>query len=332
MITKKSEAWRLLADVAMENAGSWVFLCNYLNYPSTDGGATAALYEIEEGVRAEMVARIQEDIRAIDYSTGDPAELARTGATSTYGESCNDELRAQVCLFFAEEAEWEEIAAETGDKRMTDPKPLHPDVYDALELSALVHGGVGRDSFAKFFGGDPRSGDCPNCIHGHALFLEGNEEYGAVCKRLWDAGIEYDVNDEAVNGDVVIDWEEYCKRTGIVRADVDTFDPANFEEKVYVTLELIDSLNPCEDGRGEFAAFLASRALGGSIELTLENFALVRAAMLPWHWFVKELVGRPLEIRCREDYSCSVCDGAPDVWVTEEAILQALREAIRNRA
>jgi len=60
---------------------------------------------------------------------------------------------------------------------------LPADVYDALELSALIHGGIGSGCLSKpsdeivagsddsFWG--PEYVEVPSCIIGHALFLDG---------------------------------------------------------------------------------------------------------------------------------------------------------------
>lgn len=115
---------------------------------------------------------------------------------------------------------------------------LPADVYDALELSALVHGGIGAT--VRFL---PDNG-APCCIVGHAQFLDGlNADSGmdgcdryvagevgaaletAFGESLYQVALTNDerlyrvaLTNEAVLGiREVIPWEEWCKRLNVVR-------------------------------------------------------------------------------------------------------------------
>ena len=122
---------------------------------------------------------------------------------------------------------------------------LPADVYDALELSALVHGGIGAEYFiAEAVGDNPPP---PLCVMGHAEFLDN--AYMASAARVpvtravlaafglneaqgYGLGPIFSANDRAVrklvhgNADVpVLDsgkrvtWEQWCKETGVVRGE-----------------------------------------------------------------------------------------------------------------
>lgn len=71
------------------------------------------------------------------------------------------------------------------DATIVPPKKtiLSPDLFDVLELSALIHGGVG----ASCLGEEKRGQQVPVCVMGHALWLDGTlngEHPGPVTSRL----------------------------------------------------------------------------------------------------------------------------------------------------
>lgn len=101
---------------------------------------------------------------------------------------------------------------------------LPADVYDTLEFSALVHGGVG--------GGDWFTGvtmEYPWCIHGHAAWVTEGGYKTSLSPQLRYAGLGVDANDDAVrainsrlgrrNLFARVTWEEYCAALNIVRGD-----------------------------------------------------------------------------------------------------------------
>ncbi len=86
---------------------------------------------------------------------------------------------------------------------MSVKRVLPADVYDALELSALVHGGIGGGTFGML-GDRPsnsmwESSDCgtPRCIHGHAIWITG-DHFTSIRAVISDAEIGMKVNDDAV--------------------------------------------------------------------------------------------------------------------------------------
>ena len=120
---------------------------------------------------------------------------------------------------------------------------LPADVYDALELSALVHGGIGAECFTVYEDTDDDTPPPPLCVVGHAEFLDntrvGNQIQGPVVSALAAAleiesnafGPLFAENDRAVrklvNGDETVQvrnnarvtWEQWCKETGVVRGE-----------------------------------------------------------------------------------------------------------------
>lgn len=124
---------------------------------------------------------------------------------------------------------------------------LPPEVFDALELSALAFGGIGS---RKMFERDPVRRepilDAPYCAIGLAWWsgiipdeaLRVNSEYegthriseglfsGAVYAAV---GFSWEDNDRAVHGsESRITFREWCRRLNVVRGDTPTYDPANF--------------------------------------------------------------------------------------------------------
>jgi hypothetical protein len=97
---------------------------------------------------------------------------------------------------------------------------LPPDVYDALELSALAYGGIGGGAYVD------RENDsafspaiAPRCIIGHARWLAGTG--GPVEDAIESIGIDPHVNDEVIlsGNHERISWAEYCRRANIVRGE-----------------------------------------------------------------------------------------------------------------
>ena len=77
---------------------------------------------------------------------------------------------------------------------------LPADIYDTLELAALVHGGVGRrrDFYRKYVGAYYKDLlEKPCCIYGLAQWACG-ESYGAISDALLLAGIFRGDNDDHV--------------------------------------------------------------------------------------------------------------------------------------
>ena len=70
---------------------------------------------------------------------------------------------------------------------------LPADVYDALEFSALVEGGIGAGRY--FVNGGKM---VPYCIYGHAYELD-RECGSTVLAALANAGVSVSVNDRAVH-------------------------------------------------------------------------------------------------------------------------------------
>lgn len=111
---------------------------------------------------------------------------------------------------------------------MTQWVVLPADVFDALELSALAHDGVG--AARRFYAGRP------HCIVGHAQFLDGithkegmRIDEGAtvylgheVCDALIDAfGRSLykvaEMNDRMLEIGELVSWDEWCRRMNVVR-------------------------------------------------------------------------------------------------------------------
>ena len=90
---------------------------------------------------------------------------------------------------------------------------LPADVYDTLEFSALVYGGIGRDLYWDY-------NDTPCCIHGHAMMAAGSASWinslNPIVIALRDAGIHEKLNDRAV-GDDRISFRTWCRRLNVVR-------------------------------------------------------------------------------------------------------------------
>jgi hypothetical protein len=109
-------------------------------------------------------------------------------------------------------------------------RTLPPDVYDALELSALAFGGIGAGQNAENVsqqGYEPTA--IPICIIGHAYGLLGKPEdcwNAPALHALRLAGITISVNDPAVvtalqrlNRPVTgrVTFKQWCKELGVVR-------------------------------------------------------------------------------------------------------------------
>ena len=108
---------------------------------------------------------------------------------------------------------------------------LPADIFDALEFSALVHGGIGaRQYFAQE---DHRA---PLCIIGHACFLDGRDAPLGLSWSNSVGGVERAVrqlglcivheNDNAVDRladsedpDARIPFDAWCQALGVVRGN-----------------------------------------------------------------------------------------------------------------
>lgn len=93
---------------------------------------------------------------------------------------------------------------------------LPADVYDAFELSAFAHGGIGGGKAFDYLGH-------PVCILGHRDHICGSlPGRNAVDRALESAGLGIDLNDEHTPLDGSrISWAEYCRRLNIVRGSAD---------------------------------------------------------------------------------------------------------------
>jgi hypothetical protein len=104
---------------------------------------------------------------------------------------------------------------------------IQRDVFDALELSALVFGGVGGGSLRGY-------GEAPLCIIGLARFLDGQPllyeqnggEVAAELNRAFSASCEWDVTvkSDRVGAKGVLPYSRvpfatWCKRLNVVRGD-----------------------------------------------------------------------------------------------------------------
>jgi hypothetical protein len=94
---------------------------------------------------------------------------------------------------------------------MTKQIVLPADVYDTLEFSALVYGGIGSGTW--------REGGRPVCYVGHLACA------GVIASEMFESepfGINEEMNDEAVAGAFGlvaprIPFVEWCKRLNVVR-------------------------------------------------------------------------------------------------------------------
>lgn len=87
--------------------------------------------------------------------------------------------------------------------RSTTARVLPAAVFDALELSALIHGGIGAGMWWvwEWEGGTiggVLSSAMPYCAEGHANFLDGGLTRRPVARALTVAGICVGTNDDAV--------------------------------------------------------------------------------------------------------------------------------------
>lgn len=85
---------------------------------------------------------------------------------------------------------------------MTEKRVLPADAYDALELSALAFGGIGRGSYLDWGVDDGDDPKAPRCIMGHAGWVVGDihvQSDGAVYSVLSRClGQPETLNDDAV--------------------------------------------------------------------------------------------------------------------------------------
>lgn len=103
-------------------------------------------------------------------------------------------------------------------------RALPADVFDTLEFTSLVFGGIGRGADRVFRGLDA----IPCCIHGQAYEAEPEAKsfHGTVTAALYRVGIDRTTNDEAVAKinarrrkprDTRVPFSLYTKELGIVR-------------------------------------------------------------------------------------------------------------------
>jgi hypothetical protein len=99
---------------------------------------------------------------------------------------------------------------------------LPADVYDALELSALVYGGIGAGWYYWPPMGVSPGEEIPHCIFGHADACDGE----VIQPALMKVGIDTVVNDDAVHAvqkrkpsmdTPRITFKQWCKELGVVR-------------------------------------------------------------------------------------------------------------------
>lgn len=105
---------------------------------------------------------------------------------------------------------------------MSAPRVLPADVFDALELSALAFGGIGRGRYAHGEDTDAlRDGSgSPCCVVGHCAMLTGEGVFGNEALRaLSRIGIGEDENDDAVPKGRRLSWPAYCAKLNIVRGE-----------------------------------------------------------------------------------------------------------------
>jgi hypothetical protein len=92
---------------------------------------------------------------------------------------------------------------------------MDANLYDALEMTALAYGGIGRGNLT-------REGGAPSCFYGHVGFLAGAYYCSPGTDPIWDlardTGIDaYRDNDRVVPPGRRLSWREFCRRLHIVR-------------------------------------------------------------------------------------------------------------------
>jgi hypothetical protein len=107
---------------------------------------------------------------------------------------------------------------------MSEPIVLPADVYDTLEFSALVFGGIGADRCWDYSASGPDADDIvPVCIRGHAVCADDAEDIGSALDRI---GIYFKENDEIVRSvnrrlsrepNDRVPFDEYVREGNIVR-------------------------------------------------------------------------------------------------------------------
>lgn len=101
-------------------------------------------------------------------------------------------------------------------------KVLPADVFDTLEFSALVYGGIGGGSTREI------DGVTPLCAYGHGYAATGPDD-STIFHALANAGLSASHNDTAVQrvnarrGEQYsyarISFENWCKELGVVRGE-----------------------------------------------------------------------------------------------------------------
>lgn len=118
------------------------------------------------------------------------------------------------------------------DKRITAPVAVDPDFFDAIDVSAMIHGGIGANATW-----DHNNGNVPYCLGGHIDWLttdvaENNRLREHVTALTGESVIGF--NDELVqrinkqknrashkptwqNADRRVSFDEYCAESGWIR-------------------------------------------------------------------------------------------------------------------
>lgn len=100
-------------------------------------------------------------------------------------------------------------------------RTLPADVYDALELSALVYGGIG----ARYFWDESGPSRSPCCIYGHAHALGDNVRADEIFDAFHATGVSTSASDNAVwvindrrgTRNQRISFEDWCAEMGVRR-------------------------------------------------------------------------------------------------------------------
>ena len=124
---------------------------------------------------------------------------------------------------------WESI----GKKKVVE---IDADLYDALELSAYVHGGIGwgymyslqeRKIQGRFLYIQRIYSPVPCCIVGHRNFVMGPETFSgsfhSITEDFWytdnDAGLKWYLEKKKLKLNTKVDWETYCEIFNIKRVE-----------------------------------------------------------------------------------------------------------------
>lgn len=115
-------------------------------------------------------------------------------------------------------------------KQQQPVRVLPADVYDALELSAIANGGIGRGDWAT--PQEDFSTAAPHCLFGHAEYAAGEpfmSGRGQIVDALKAAGLNIGINDAVLyehfgksDRRSKVSWDEYVKIFNIVRGEEPT--------------------------------------------------------------------------------------------------------------